>query len=92
MIIEAKGLSGLTQELKSLFDYTIMGLEREKVLAEKAAWSVFGKPLEDMMSLLRLQHLIVNKCQSVAKFIVPFHYQQAVDVLNQLKPIKNAKL
>ena len=45
-----------------------------------------------MMSLMKLQALMIEESSEVAKFIVPFHHKSAVTVLTQLKPIKNPKL
>jgi len=67
-------------------------LKVQQVQAEKAAWSVFGKPLEDMMSLIKLQSLMVETSTPIANFVVPFHQTQGVEGLTALKVIKNAKL
>ena len=92
LILHKGGMGQLTTQIKHLFDYTIKGLQQEQGYAEKAAWSVFGRPLEDMMSLMKLQALMIDESTEVAKFIVPFHHKSAVAVLTQLKPIKNPKL
>lgn len=53
---------------------------------------MFGKPLEDLLSLVSLLTLMVDTSQEIANFVIPFHFTQGVEVLTSLKPIRNAKL
>lgn len=92
MIHFNSGIAGITNQPKIMFEYVFAALKTHQIAAEKAAWSVFGKNLEDILSLVALQNEMVKASLPYAKYVVPFHFTQGHDGLVSLKPIKNPKL
>lgn len=74
-----------------MFEYVFSALKTHQIAAEKAAWSVFGKNLDDILSLIGLENEMVKASLPYAKYVVPFHFTQGHDGLVSLKPIKNPK-
>lgn len=51
-----------------------------------------GKQYDDICSCLRLLKQMAEYSRPFAKFVVPFHYAQASEILTSLKAVKNNKL
>jgi len=60
--------------------------------AERAGSTVFGKHLEDLSAAVRLIGRLTAVCKPFANFVIPFHYTQAIEVLESLKSLKSPKL
>lgn len=98
------GVSGVTKNSRALFDYSISmlkTLQNKQELAgatiftvyeQKIGQKVHGKQYDDICSCLRLLKQMAEYSRPFAKFVVPFHYAQASEILAGLKAIKNTKL
>lgn len=53
---------------------------------------LFGNQLADITTLLKLQKNIVEGSESAAKFVIQFHYADAMNALENFKFIKNSTL
>jgi hypothetical protein len=53
---------------------------------------VFGKHLEDLSAAVRLIGRLTAFSKPISNFVVPFHYIQAIEVLDSLKSMKSPKL
>ena len=60
--------------------------------AERAGSTVFGKHLEDLSAAVRLVGKVTTFAKQIANFVVPFHYNQAIELLDGLKALKSPKL
>jgi hypothetical protein len=97
------GVSGITNNSKGLFKYSISTIEvlMNKQVAKgssltrdfaKKNVAIFGKELEDIISLLRLQKQMVEYSSAFYRLVIPAHYEEASEVLSQLKNVGNVKL
>ncbi len=53
---------------------------------------MFGKHLEDLSAAVRLIGRLTAFSKPISNFVVPFHYIQAIEVLDSLKSMKSPKL
>ena len=59
---------------------------------ESRGGHLFGNQLTDITALLKLQKNMVEGSESAAKYIIPFHYADAIRALDSFKMIKNTTL
>ena len=53
---------------------------------------MFGKHLEDLSAAIRLIGRLTAFSKPISNFVIPFHYTQAIEVLDSLKSMKSPKL
>jgi hypothetical protein len=83
------GVAGITNNSKGLFNYSISTIEmlmkKEQTKGSTVFTSydakrpvpIFGKQLEDITALLRLQKQMVEYSSAFYRLVIPEHYQQA---------------
>lgn len=77
---------------KRLIENCIQVCKAVATTAEKAGSTVFGKHLEDLSAAVRLVGRVTAFAKPIANFVVPFHYTQAMEVLDNLKTLRSPKL
>ena len=59
---------------------------------EQRGGHLFGHQLTDIMTLLKLQKNMVEGSEAAAKYVIPYHYADAMRALEAFKLIKNSTL
>ena len=85
------GVAGITKTSKQFFECVIAIAKTLSTQVEKAGSTLFGKQSDDLTSVIRLLRQMVEVSKPFANFVIPFHYSQAIEVLNSMKGIKNVK-
>jgi hypothetical protein len=75
-----------------LIDNSIQVCKLVATTAERAGSTVFGKHLEDLSAAVRLIGRLTAFSKPISNFVIPFHYTQAIEVLDSLKNLKSPKL
>lgn len=86
----AKGLG--VRNGKSLFEFCINAVRSIMSAYESRGGHLFGNQLSDITALLKFQKDLVKGSVEAAKFIIPFHYADAMRALEAFKLIKNSTL
>ena len=89
----AQGAAGLgVQNGKKLFEFSINAIRTIMSAYESRGGHLFGNQLADIAALLKFQKNLVEGSEEAAKFIIPFHYADAMRALEAFKLIKNSTL
>lgn len=81
-----------TSTSKRLIENSIQVCKMIATTAERAGSIVFGKHLEDLSAAVRLLGKLTAFSKPISNFVVPFHYTQAIELLDSLKGMKSPKL
>ena len=88
-----KGMIGIAATNgKQLYEYSINAVRLIMSPHEQGGGHLFGNQLADINALLKLQKNMVEGSESVARYIIPFHYADAMRALEMFKTIRNTTL
>jgi len=77
---------------KRLIENCIQVCKAVAITAERAGSAVYGKILDDLSAAVRLVSKTTAFSKPISNFVVPFHYNQAIELLDSLKTLKSPKL
>ena len=88
-----EGLTGITATNgKQMFEYSINTVRNLMSSFEQRGGHLFGNQLTDIMTLLKLQKNMVEGSDAAAKYVIPFHYADAMRALEAFRMIKNSMI
>ena len=84
---ENRSIEGIVDEkLKQLFEYSLNSIS---TMMANCKGQLVGGQLADIIALLRLQEKMVTGSEAKAKYLIPFHYNDAMKTLDLFKEVKN---
>ena len=77
---------------KALYEFAINAIRNTMSAYESRGGHLFGNQLADISAMIKFQKNLVEGSDEAAKFIIPFHYADAMRALEPFKLIKNSTL
>lgn len=88
-----EGLTGITTTNgKQMFEYSINTVRNLMSAFEQRGGHLFGHQLQDIMALLKLQKNMVEGSEAAAKYVIPYHYADALRALEAFRMIRNTTI